>query len=1081
MLCKQAKKGVPLRVDQGDWLDDTNEETDKQELEAHYMYIEKIHEVLIIESGPTFDVEPLEKVQSDDDYNVFANERQHFEKPESINDIYVVEKVNSNVIPDSSDVCDNDSKDDKNAEEYEDECVKANASLAHELKECKSALTESNEVRDRCRSALHLKEVELAKYKTYKNCQLEKDEIERKYKENLDLLAHHKHHSNEALKTQAYETFQFKEKIVELTHQGSLKHIRYDLLRMEKEQLQKDFKISQYKDIDKIIALENQVPYDQDDLANIFTPNSADTLILEQQKCLSKDILCDALSSMTDIDKYSEMACKYLEKTKEYECLEIELSKQTENVSKEVYIELLRSFAKLEKHSISLKLALQQCQEQLKNDKLWKQQESSSFRDPNEQYFVIQDLNAQLQDKNIAISELKKLIEKLKGKSVDTKFDKPSIIRQTNAFRFQNPLVLGKPTPFLDSLERTDFSKTKLVHRTNVSEGTSKPVTSQILPQTAREAIVQIILFIVDSGCTKHMTGNLKLQCNFVDKFLGTVRLGNDQFASILGYGDLVQGNIMIERVYYVKVLNHNLFLVGQLCDTNLEVAFRKYTCYIRDLQGNDILTGTRGFDLYLIALQESSLPTPICFLAKASPTQAWLWYRRLFHPNFDTINLLSNNDIVKGLLMLRFVKDQLCSSCEMGKAKRSSFKSLTVTRSKKRLDLLHMDLCDLEVAFWKSTCFVRDLQENDLLTGNHRYDLYTIFLLKTSSPTPIYFMAKASPTQAWLWHRILSHLNFDTINLISKKDIVNGLPKDGENLDKMKKKGDPCIFIGYSTHSKGYRVYYKRTRLIVESIHINFDEIKELSKASDFYNFGPARHLQMTFDHNRSELGTHNHSNEPSSSKPVLNVSPSADKTDSSQQELEFLFSPLFEEYFIAGNQKPITPTTTVTAEENTTDEAEDAQFEQYEFINPSVHCTAEPKKIKEAMADHAWIEEMQEELHQFDRLEVWELVEKPFRKTEELHQFYRLQVWELVDKPLERLTFAPVARLEVVQIFVAYVAHKSFPVYHMDVKMAFLNGPLKEDIYVAQPNGFVDPDHLEKVYRLRKALYRLKRAPRA
>ncbi|GKF94998.1 retrovirus-related pol polyprotein from transposon TNT 1-94, partial [Tanacetum coccineum] len=113
-----------------------------------------------------------------------------------------------------------------------------------------------------------------------------------------------------------------------------------------------------------------------------------------------------------------------------------------------------------------------------------------------------------------------------------------------------------------------------------------------------------------------------------------------------------------------------------------------------RDLQGNDLLTVTRGSDLYKIALQESSSPTPIYLLAKASPTQAWLWHRRLSHHNFDTINLLSKNDIVKGLPKLKFVKDQLCSSCEMGKAKRSSFKSITITRSKKWLELLHMDLC---------------------------------------------------------------------------------------------------------------------------------------------------------------------------------------------------------------------------------------------------------------------------------------------------------------------------------------------------------------------------------------------------
>ncbi|GJW57990.1 retrovirus-related pol polyprotein from transposon TNT 1-94 [Tanacetum coccineum] len=157
--------------------------------------------------------------------------------------------------------------------------------------------------------------------------------------------------------------------------------------------------------------------------------------------------------------------------------------------------------------------------------------------------------------------------------------------------------------------------------------------------------IVQLILFIVDSGCTKHMTGNLKLLCNFVEKFLGTVRFGNDQFAPILGYGDLIQGNVTIKRVYYVEGLNHNLFSVGQFCDADLEVAFRKSTCFVRDLQGNDLLTGNRGSDLYTISLQETTSSTPICFMAKASPTQAWLWHRRLSHLNFDYITLLSKKE----------------------------------------------------------------------------------------------------------------------------------------------------------------------------------------------------------------------------------------------------------------------------------------------------------------------------------------------------------------------------------------------------------------------------------------------------
>nr|GFB84982.1 integrase, catalytic region, zinc finger, CCHC-type, peptidase aspartic, catalytic [Tanacetum cinerariifolium] len=131
--------------------------------------------------------------------------------------------------------------------------------------------------------------------------------------------------------------------------------------------------------------------------------------------------------------------------------------------------------------------------------------------------------------------------------------------------------------------------------------------------------LVEILLFIVDSGYSKHMMGNLKLLINFMEKFLGTVKFGNDQIAPILGYGDLVQGAVMIKKVYYVEGLNHNLFSVGQFCDADLEVAFRKSTCYIRDLKGNDLLTGSRGTNLYSITLQDTNYPNPICLMAKAT------------------------------------------------------------------------------------------------------------------------------------------------------------------------------------------------------------------------------------------------------------------------------------------------------------------------------------------------------------------------------------------------------------------------------------------------------------------------------
>ncbi|GKF08947.1 hypothetical protein Tco_0043171 [Tanacetum coccineum] len=116
------------------------------------------------------------------------------------------------------------------------------------------------------------------------------------------------------------------------------------------------------------------------------------------------------------------------------------------------------------------------------------------------------------------------------------------------------------------------------------NENMKKKVSFAIDNASRITNIIQLILFIIDSRCTKHMRGNLMLLCNFVEKYLGTVRFGNDQFAPILGYGDLVQGNITINRVYYIKGLNHNLFSVGQFCDANLDVAFWKSTCFVRDL-----------------------------------------------------------------------------------------------------------------------------------------------------------------------------------------------------------------------------------------------------------------------------------------------------------------------------------------------------------------------------------------------------------------------------------------------------------------------------------------------------------------
>ncbi|GJV62059.1 retrovirus-related pol polyprotein from transposon TNT 1-94 [Tanacetum coccineum] len=157
------------------------------------------------------------------------------------------------------------------------------------------------------------------------------------------------------------------------------------------------------------------------------------------------------------------------------------------------------------------------------------------------------------------------------------------------------------------------------------------------------------------------------------------------------------------------------------------------------------------------------------------------------------------------------------------------------------------------------------------------------------------------------------------------------------------------------------------------------------------------------------------------------------------------------------------------------------------------------EPKNYKDALTQACWIEAMQEELHEFERLEVWELVPPPDKAfVITLKWIYKVKLDELggILKNKARLvargyrqeegidfeeSFAPVARLEAIRIFLAFAAHMNMVIYQMDVKTAFLNGNLREEVYVSQPDGFVDPDKPNYVYKLKKALYGLKQAPRA
>nr|GEW96761.1 retrovirus-related Pol polyprotein from transposon TNT 1-94 [Tanacetum cinerariifolium] len=194
--------------------------------------------------------------------------------------------------------------------------------------------------------------------------------------------------------------------------------------------------------------------------------------------------------------------------------------------------------------------------------------------------------------------------------------------------------------------------------------------------------------------CSKLITGNRALLTNFVENFLGTVCFGNNDFAVIAGYGDVVIGSMTIKRVYYVKGLGHNLFSVGQFCDKGLEVTFKKSTCFFQTEDGVDLLTSDRSSNLYTIALNEVASNSLAYILAKDSSSQSWLWHQRHSHLNFTTINNLVKNNLVQGLPRMKLKKDHLCSACEQRKIHQKNHKSKMAFALNQPIYLLHMDLC---------------------------------------------------------------------------------------------------------------------------------------------------------------------------------------------------------------------------------------------------------------------------------------------------------------------------------------------------------------------------------------------------
>nr|GEW92771.1 integrase, catalytic region, zinc finger, CCHC-type, peptidase aspartic, catalytic [Tanacetum cinerariifolium] len=315
----------------------------------------------------------------------------------------------------------------------------------------------------------------------------------------------------------------------------------------------------------------------------------------------------------------------------------------------------------------------------------------------------------------------------------------------------------------------------------------------------------------------------------------------------IMGYRDYQIGNVTISRVYYVEGLGQNLF---SFCDSDLEVAFRKHTCFIRNLDGVDLLTGSRGNNLYTLSLQDMMASSPICLLSKASKTKSWLWHRRLSHLNFGAINHLARQGLVRGLSKLKFEKDHLCSACAMGKSTKKTHKPKSKDTNQERLYLLHMDLCGpMRVESVNGKKYILVIVDE--------YSRFTwVKFLRSKDETSDFIIKFLKMIQVWLKVPVrqvvatacftqnrsiiclrhgktpyeLLHNKLPDLSFFHVFGALCYLTNDSENLGKLQPKDDIGIFIGYAPTKKAFRIYNRRTRRIVETIHVDFDELTAMA-----------------------------------------------------------------------------------------------------------------------------------------------------------------------------------------------------------------------------------------------------------
>nr|GEX18370.1 putative ribonuclease H-like domain-containing protein [Tanacetum cinerariifolium] len=999
LLFKQEKVGIQLNAEQTNWRDDTDDESEDKELEEHYMYMAQIQEVSpdAIDSGSIFDTEPLQKVQNDDHYNVFAIESHHPKQSESIYDTYPIEQDEHNVIIDSLDMSYDREQIDQNDDD--DDLANEHELLASLIEKLKCEIDDS---KNRNKFLETSNKVLVEKLKDFDK----RNDVEYASKMEIDCakakgdLILYKMKSQKSFNAYTQKINDLNQTISKMKNKLSTHQESISILSKAKEAQIKHYKTREDKELDKFIALENKVKV----LDNIVYKigQSVQTMNMLNRNCktsfakpkflkkaqrvnpLLYDIGCynDNLALMLApeydevirLEKESRSKLSDLIRPFDYEKLnnlydlfvpqcEKSINADLEKFHmclKEEMVADMRYFNSLELEVDSLKSQLENQKTQFLNeiDRLSREYYYASHM--NATLGVYTELDEEVEDhrRNVKFSKNKTSVtaynDSLNAKTSNVNFvcatcgkcvlnekHDMCVLKSVNGVNSRTKMPIVVPVSTREPKRTVKQSVVKPLKKTVASESNQKPrnTTKKLYERVSKTCswwypkftppgykwkpksqivnvnsnLVEIILFIVESGCSKHMMGNLKLLINFVEKFLGTVKFGNDQIAPILGYGDLIHLDLFLRsKDETLEVLIEFLRLVQRGLHASVRI--------VRTDKGTEFLNKT-------------------------------------LHAYFASEGILYQTSVAR-------------TPEQNGVVKRQNRTLVEASRTM-------LSAAIVPLFFWAeaiaTTCFT---QNCSLVIHRHEKTPYHIINdQKSLSPGPT---CQGNVTQT---DRTVTTSNeLDLLFSSTFNELLNG-------------------------------------------------STQVVSKSS---------------------------------------VVTTADAPNQCQQQHT---TPL-------NNQTTPDPTCQVPTQAPTNKSLDRGETSSCHVDSSNMHTF-----YQHHSSEHRWTKDHPLEQvigNPSQSVRTRRQLESDgemciFTLTEELHQFDRLE--ERVD--FEE-SFAPVARLEAVWLFNVYAAHKSFTVYQMDVKTTFLYGPLKEEVYVNQPDGFVDPYHPDKVYRLKKALYALKQDPR-